>query len=196
MSSEQEIKEIEILGRKIAEKMGFYDLDLTIEKDKSGAVDFMRIRSYYPFKFTPKNIITYFKEKMIEKLSKEHRQKPISTLKTTIILGKYYNWKIKELLAHEFGHARFLTDHPVFYKILDFFSLPYDYLPNKLKGNNEIKIDVAAVAAEMLSILFFPYGLVSAVPVLASYTHEYIAGYEARKRGLKASTFAGYNIKR
>jgi len=183
MASEQELKKLESLAKGIAKIMGFDSSDLAVEKDKTDTVKYMAIRLYYPWE-TRQNILNYLKETILEKTIKKHNTQFSSTLKTTIVIGKNYELQLKEKLTHELGHARFLNDHPFIHLILQFLSLPYDFLFDKTNGKTETD---KYYIAKAIPLILSQYGTVS---LIANHINEYIAGYEGRKRGLKAHTYA------
>jgi hypothetical protein len=190
MSSEEELKKVESLAKNIAKIMEFDDPDLTVEKDKTGTVEYMGIILDYPFSFTPQSIVGYVKEKIIEKIiNKKNNPKSTSSLKATIVLGKNYELKIEEKLTHELGHARFLKDHPFIQLILEFLSLPYDTL--FVHDSNEKTKTGIRYVAKILPLIISQYGFVS---LLANHINEYIAGYEGRKRGLESLSFVPYHF--
>jgi len=190
MSSEEEFKEIETLTREIAKRMDFDDLDLTIEKDKSGTLDFMMITySLWSIEEIPNNIKNYLeriRERIREKIThKKYLPEPVSKLCMELTLGRFYKLKIKEGLSHELGHARFFTDHPVLESLLYLISLPYSYPQRKLKEKyNFIHLVIYCGVGTTLSYFYFPYGTASFAPILAYHMNEYIANFQARKRGL------------
>ncbi len=191
MSSDEELKEIEALGKEIAKKMGFDDLDLTIVKDKTGTVDVMMVH-YSPLTIhTIPKIIKNTIERIRDRIAHlGNYRKLILNEPVKLTLGKKYRKNIEENLAHEFGHVIFGRDHPFLYSILYYFSIPYTYPNRKLKEDKKFYYTGAySMVASALSVLCFPYGIASYVPFTAHLIQECTAEREAIKRGLKRRYF-------